>query len=271
MELDIKSLHPLEIRMLRLTMDTLTVEGVINELSFNTGQCNQAFSWLSAKNLIVEKERTARVFYELTELGVAYQKSGTPDENMITLLKDKGSKTMPEIAAALNLENKDVGSAFGQLSKEGILKMGEGKTVSAAGTMISDRISITRTLLDKGAEGILEESVLSADEKMTIKRISKKRGASGSPFKIIEREDVVYTHTSSGKEIREHLIKEGVTGEEIGSVTPELLSSGEWKNKSFRGYNLNTPPARVLLGRRNPYSEYLQWVKDKLASLGFDV
>ncbi len=270
MDIDLKSLHPLEIRVLRLTIDNLTVENVMKDLSFNIGQCNQAFSWLSAKELITEKKRTAKVFYELTELGAEYKSSGTPEERMIVLLNEKGAMTMPEIAASLGLENKDIGSAFGLLSKEGILKMGEGKKVAAEGNQLPDRITAIRNLLDLGAEGSIDAETLDPEKIKIMGGISKKRGASGSPFRIIEREDVVYTHSASGEEIRDLLVEKGVTGEEIGAVTPSLLSSGEWKNKSFRGYSLNTPPSRVLLGRRNPYGEYLQWVKDKLASLGFE-
>jgi len=62
----------------------------------------------------------------------------------------------------------------------------------------------------------------------------------------------------------------GLTGEELSALTPALLSSGAWKNKSFRAYNVQAPPSRLLLGRRNPYTAYLQSVKDKLVSLGFE-
>ena len=49
-----------------------------------------------------------------------------------------------------------------------------------------------------------------------------------------------------------------------------MLASGEWKEKNFRAYSMSTPPGRLQLGRRNPYGAYLQWVKDKLNSLGFE-
>ena len=42
---------------------------------------------------------------------------------VVDFLKKNGAKSLPEIAAGLGIENKDIGSAFGQLSKEGILKM----------------------------------------------------------------------------------------------------------------------------------------------------
>ncbi|HRY81604.1 MAG TPA: phenylalanine--tRNA ligase subunit alpha, partial [Spirochaetia bacterium] len=45
--------------------------------------------------------------------------------------------------------------------------------------------------------------------------------------------------------------------------------TGSWKNVRFRAYNVRGPAARVLPGRRNPYMEFLEGVKDKLVSLGF--
>jgi phenylalanyl-tRNA synthetase alpha chain len=62
----------------------------------------------------------------------------------------------------------------------------------------------------------------------------------------------------------------GITGEEIGVLTPEILLSGEWKTRGFRGYNIAIPPARVQLGRKNPYCDFLETLKNKLASLGFE-
>jgi phenylalanyl-tRNA synthetase alpha chain len=90
------------------------------------------------------------------------------------------------------------------------------------------------------------------------------------PFKLSDREEIVYTLSEAGAAARDELFKKGVTGEEIGELSSEMLSTGSWKGKSFREYNIKTPPNRVLLGRRNPYGEYLHWVKDKLTSLGVE-
>ncbi len=273
MEIDVKSLHPLEIRLLRNVGDSdeITAESIMSSLSYKLGQCNQAFSWLSAKSYIREIKRTPKVFYEITELGKEYLSKGIPEVRIVELLKKEGPKRMPEIASELGLENKDVGSAFGQLSREGVLSMDDQKRVSVVSEKLPERIRILEDLLKKaGSAEMLDESELSGDELKVIKANSKKRGASGAPFKVIEREDVVYSLTEEGKKVKAYLIDEGVTGEEIGSLTPEMLASGEWKGKNFREYNINTPANRVLLGRRNPYGEYLQWVKDKLSSLGFE-
>ena len=273
MDFDLKSLHPLEIRLLRHVAknETITTERISKELSYKLGQCNQAFSWLSAKSYIKETSRNLRTLYEITEIGREYANLGVPEVRIINLLKSKGALKMPSIAKELGLENKDIGSAFGQLSKEGILKMDAEKNVEINGTDLPERIALFESLLAKGTtQGVFDESELNEKELAVIKSNSKKRGAAGSPFKIIEREDLEYELTDDGEKVRNLLLEQGLTGEEVGSLTPEMLAKGSWKGKSFREYNINTPPSRVLLGRRNPYSQYLQWVKDKLSSLGFE-
>jgi phenylalanyl-tRNA synthetase alpha chain len=45
---------------------------------------------------------------------------------------------------------------------------------------------------------------------------------------------------------------------------------GSWKGKVFRSYNVKVPPTRLIPGRTNPYVKFLEDVKDKLASLGFE-
>jgi phenylalanyl-tRNA synthetase alpha chain len=100
--------------------------------------------------------------------------------------------------------------------------------------------------------------------------LAKKRGSATSICKQTERDEVTYVLTTQGEAVKKALLQKGVTGEEIGTLTPEILKNGEWRNKGFRSYNLNTPPVRVLLGRKNPYVEFLDKLKDKLVSLGFE-
>ncbi len=273
MNVDVKSLHPLEVRILRRVRlgEEITAARVMDELGFNLGQCNQAFSWLAGKGYIEEKDRTARTFYELTDLGREYAEKGTPEERIFEYVRREGAAAMPELSEALGLENKDTGSAFGLLSKEKILTMGSDKKVTTTAEGPSPRMETVRNILDRAAEAeILNESSLTEEEKEAIGGISKKRGASGAPFRTVEREEITYVMTPLGGEAEEILEAEGVTGEEIGRLTPEMLADGSWKKASFREYNIHTPPSRVLMGRKNPYAQYLESVKDKLVSLGFE-
>ena len=119
MDIDVKNLHPLEVKVLRHVAlgEDITAERLIRELDYKVGQCNQAFSWLCAKECLVEKSRDKYVLYELTETGNEQCKNGLPVERIFNFLKDNGPSALPEIAAALSLEQSDVGSSFGQLTK----------------------------------------------------------------------------------------------------------------------------------------------------------
>lgn len=270
----IKNLHPLEVKVLLKYSenDELTSEKLMKELNYKEGHANQAFSWLSGKNLLKEIGRIPMTFFEMTETGRNLKDSGTIEERAVKFVKNNGAKTLPEIAAGLGVEQKDIGSAFGPLSKEGVFKMNAEKKVEYTGVQLPARISITSALLEKASKAencILDNASLSKEEQTVIATLAKKRGVSDSPFKIIERETVVFKLLPNAKDVAETLRKTGVTGNEIGEVTPKMLSSGEWKNGVFRGYNIAVPPARVIPGRTNPYVQFLESVKDKLCSLGF--
>lgn len=275
----IKNLHPLETKLLLnyTENDELTGEKLQKELSYKEGHCNQAFSWLSGKNLLKETGRTAHTYYELTDYGRAIAKNGSAEERIITFLKEGGPKALPEIASALGLENKDVGSAFGPLSKEGVLRMTADKKAEYTGAAVPERIARAKALIAKaeksqagGLDGALDAASLSKEELADISTMTKKRGVSDTAFKTVERETVTYRLLPDAAAVSKALKEAGVTGEEIGAITGAMLSSGDWKKGSFRAYNISVPPARIIPGRTNPYVDFLESVKDKMCSLGFE-
>jgi len=281
----VKTLHPLEVKVLLNYKpgERLEAARLRAELGYKEGHCNQAFSWLSAKGLCAELGREARTVYELTPLGRELAEKGTVEERILRRLDGKGPATLPELVAELGLQQKDVGSAFGLLSKEGAVAMDAEKraslnkdwyaAASSAKAGAKPRFALVSELLGKATKaegGILEESALSEDEKAAMGGIAKKRGAADAPFRSAERETVAYALSPDAAAAAAELSAQGVTGEELGAVTPEILEKGAWKAASFRPYNINAPAARLLPGRRNPYVEFLEGVKDKLVGLGFE-
>ncbi len=266
-------LHPLETKVLLHYGEGRSVTRALlaQELGFKEGQANQALSWLLAKGFIREESREARVLFEITDTGCEAADKGTPEERILELLELRGPMSLPDITRELSIESKDVGSAFGSLSKEGVLVMDAQKRVALSGTGRSDRLMVTRTLLKRAMEsGSLDERELSKNEREIISALAKKRAAGSSLFRLVEREETTYSVTREGAAAGEILREAGTTGEEIGALTPEMLKSGEWKSRSFRRYSIDVPPQRVLVGRKNPYCSFLDNLKDKLCSLGFE-
>lgn len=272
MDIDVKNFHPLEVKLLRNVNlgEDITAERIVRELDYKIGQCNQAFSWLSAKGCLEETGRRTVVTYELTDLGKAQAEEGTPAQRIFDLLKNSEPLALPQIAEKLGLEKSDIGSAYGSLSKAGTCAMNEENKAYIKNDQLPSDVSETAELLKKGLKGAIDESSMTDREKELMGRISKKRGAAGSPYKMSESEVVTYRMTKLGDEAKEALLKANITGEEIGVLTPQIIANGSWKTASFRPYGLDAPVQRLIPGRHNPYANYIQWVKDKLTSLGFE-
>ena len=272
MDIDVKNFHPLEVKLLRNVKlgEDITAERIVRELDYKIGQCNQAFSWLSAKGCLEETGRRTVVTYELTDLGKTQAEEGTPAQRIFDLLKNSEPLALPQIAEKLGLEKSDIGSAYGSLSKAGTCAMNEENKAYIKNDQLPSDVSETAELLKKGLAGAIDESSMTDREKELMGRISKKRGAAGSPYKMSESEVVTYRMTKLGDEAKEALLKANITGEEIGVLTPQIIANGSWKTASFRPYGLDAPVQRLIPGRHNPYANYIQWVKDKLTSLGFE-
>jgi phenylalanyl-tRNA synthetase alpha chain len=151
----------------------------------------------------------------------------------------------------MNEAKKAMLAAGGDLGKSGLA------TVRAVFNLFNDREEVS-------------EQELSPAQAEVVASYSRKRGAEKGAFRVLEREEVSYALTAAGREVAAQLRGQGVTGEEVGVITPELLASGAWRAARFRAYNLASPPQRVQVGRKNPYVEFLSELKDKLASLGFE-
>jgi phenylalanyl-tRNA synthetase alpha chain len=277
-EITIKNLHPLEVRVLRQfhAGTELTARILAETLDYKEGHANQAFSWLAGKGLATEVRRTPHTFYEITPLGKTIASDGFVVERILGLLKQGGPKTLPEIAGALTLEQKDVGSAFGSLSKAGVVALDGEKRASVVGDgelppEMQNRLSIAAALFQKALaspDGLIGD--LSPEETAVISEYAKKRGAADSAFRILDRETVVYTLTEEATAVKAELEAAGISGDEIGAVTPKMLSTGEWKEGVFRSYSIDVPPARIIPGRTNAYVDFLESVKDQLAAIGFE-
>ncbi|MDR1126549.1 MAG: phenylalanine--tRNA ligase subunit alpha, partial [Treponema sp.] len=279
--MEITNLHPLEVKILLSYKkdDVLSIERIEKELNFKAGNGNQALSWLLGKGLVKETRREKAAFFELTELGKQWKEQGSPEERLVELVRIKPMK-LTSAAETLKISNKDVGSAFGNLSKLGALVMNVEKEVAPTGQVVNGRpapdtpagkyLALIRGLLNKGAEGVIGRESLSDEEKAGIAGIAKKRGAADAPFREFDRETVFFTFTDEWEAVVSALRRGGITGEEIGALTSEMLGTGAWKGKTFRAYNVNVPPTRLIPGRTNPYVKFLEDVKDKLVSLGFE-
>jgi phenylalanyl-tRNA synthetase alpha chain len=272
----IRTLHPLEVKVLLAygPEDELDAERLKRELGYRDGQDSQAFSWLVAKGFAAESSRIPRTIFEITQLGRDTERDGTPEERILAHLSSSGASRIPEIVAAVGLDQRTVGSAFGQLAKEGLLAMDVDKRAALVqGASLPARVRVLKGLLAAACsapEGILEERELDHEQVGVMSAVAKKRGAQDAYFRLAEREQVSYRLLPESRTIKAELESQGVTGEELGEISQDILEKASWKTAVFRPYNIGVSAPRLIPGRHNPYVEFLESVKDKLVSLGFE-
>jgi phenylalanyl-tRNA synthetase alpha chain len=207
---------------------------------------------------LVEIHTKERVTYSLTDEGAEYVNSGLPEVRLFTGVKELGGKaTFDDAVAKAGLGPKEKGIAMNWARRTGWLQISkeEGETVlktlvESAESAVTDVI----TQLSKGKASLQSSDALNQalERKLVIEKVTKS----------FETETI----TAKISDI-EKLLSAGATG--IGNITPELLASGAWKDESFRPYNVEIQPVYSNYGKKHPYAEFNDWLREIMVGLGF--
>lgn len=60
-----------------------------------------------------------------------------------------------------------------------------------------------------------------------------------------------------------------IAPQEITQLTSELIITGKWHTSKLQKYNIQAPVAKTYVGKRHPYLQFLDDVREKLVNLGF--
>jgi phenylalanyl-tRNA synthetase alpha chain len=72
-------------------------------------------------------------------------------------------------------------------------------------------------------------------------------------------------------ELGRRLSKEKISQEEtIEALTPELIKSGKWKGKKFRGYDISAPVPKISSAKRHFMNQAIEYVKSIWLEMGFE-
>ena len=295
------SLHPLEIKVLtalnqhRLSTSSssqqaLREEQIAQSASLELSQLSMAVEWLLTKSLIgVDSEKVTPVV-SLTKVGERYFEKYSPLERILSVARDAKQTgrrlTIQDIQAREGLEPTAMSGAIGCLKKEGAIQIVQGGYVEATGSPSPTAESLRALLRDLRGSSRELDSFPEA-MRQVIEQHAVRRGNAQEPFRIDERIQRWYVLTPEGQEAAQALAQQGraaitlssgslsLTGqvaglaEEVSQLTPELLKDGAWRTKRFRKYTISLRPPRLAAGKRHPYREFLDQVKRKLVSMGF--
>ena len=278
--IDLSSLHALEIRTLRAfepREDHEITDAVLPEAAgIGPGQVRRALEWLRSKGLVnVVSEATVSTV-SLTESGAAQARIGvTPEAALLVRAAEEPPPTLRELQEDTRFNSGEWGSAFGGLKAEGAIRQ-EGASIRIASP---DRAAFFTERLMQGLFGRFQEAGdgagLNLDDfteeiRSYIRERTSKRGKGRAAVRVDERLERTYRLTSPGVRTLALVLESNLTGEEVSRLTPEMIRSGDWKNVSFRRYDVSIKPPRIIIGRLHPYRAYMDGVRRKLLSLGFE-
>ncbi|MHA1948618.1 MAG: phenylalanine--tRNA ligase subunit alpha [Candidatus Thorarchaeota archaeon] len=214
---------------------------------------------LVSRNLvhIHTKERST---YSLTKEGLEYVEAGLPEVRLLNGVVELGGHTTVDDAVALaGLDPKTKGIALNWARRTGWVQISK-----------ENGSTVLRSLVDQAESEI--EDVLSqlATGKKTLPPLHAEALQQAQERKLV-RERVIKTHETEtiGTKSREIEKLLSAVTDGIGNVTPELIASGLWRNQSFRSYNVDIQPVYTNYGRKHPYAEFNDWLREIMVGLGF--
>jgi phenylalanyl-tRNA synthetase alpha chain len=272
------SLHPLESKVLTVLREhaqpaarAMSEEEIAQSAGLEIPQVSMAIGWLTAKGLVAEQTHTATDIVSLTKIGERQFEKYSPIERILSAVREAGKTgrrlTIQDIQASEGLEPSETSGAIGCLKKEGAVRIVAGGQLEATGTPSPTAEAIRTGLRElRGATRKLDS--FPEPVRRVIRQHAVKRGNAQEPFRIDERIERWYGLTPEGQTVAGQLSRQE-EGEEVSQLTPELLKDGAWRSKRFRKYTISLRPPRAAAGRRHPYREFLDLVKHKLVSMGF--
>ena len=275
---DLASLHALEIKTLRAFETdkgaSLSDSRLETHTGLGAGQIRRAVEWLISKALLEVASESNTASVALTEIGKAQLEAGASPESALLARASEGRVTLKDLQTDERFNRGDWGSAFGGLKKEGVIESdGPNIVIKDADRATFYTITLFEDLLGKfGEDASAELPIDTFTEAMQThaREAATGPGKSKSPVRLVEQVVREYKITRDGGSALSAIIEQNMTGEEVSRLTPEMLQSGEWKNVGFRRYDLSIKPPRIQVGRHHAYRKYLDSVRKKLLSLGFE-
>ncbi|MHA1577613.1 MAG: phenylalanine--tRNA ligase subunit alpha [Candidatus Thorarchaeota archaeon] len=214
-----------------------------------------------AQRDVVELHIRELVSYTLTDEGRNYAENWLPEVRLFGAVKSLGGKAkMDDAMASAGIDGGAKGIAINWTRKNGWLsiKKDSGETILEAivEEVDSPVMRVLKALMGVTAEvpNHLTKGIQQATQRKLITPVITKS------FEAEIKE--------GSTKILERLLSFSIEG--IVDLTPDMLASGEWRDLTFRPFNVESEPPYVNYGKKHPYAEFNDWLKEILVGLGFE-
>ncbi len=233
---------------------------LVSETRLKDVEVMRALQWLQNKNIAEIKEDIKEII-ALDKNGEIYAKKGLPEKRFLEAIKDKET-TFDGIIKKSNLEKEEASASIGVLKSKKAINMEEGKIkITKEGLNILNKETDEEKFLKKLLKEEIEKSKLNETEKIVAANLLKRKNIIKSESSKIR----TATLTELGKEV----IKEDLDTEVIENLSSALISSGNWKDKTFRRYDVTSELPKIYGGKRHFVKTATDYAKKIWLNMGF--
>jgi phenylalanyl-tRNA synthetase alpha chain len=206
---------------------------------------------LEGKGYVKTREDVDEVF-TLTEEGDYCLKNGLPETRLVRFLSSRsGTAPLRDLNQALKAQ--EISAALGWGRRSGVIAVEKRGPESFASLRGEYKPSLDETLK------LLASPARVSGGRKALDRAHIKQ--------LVERG---LAYTRSIKVLHIDLIKEPSTVVESAVMTADMIKNGRWKGVRLRPYDVTASPPVLIVGKKHPYLEFLEEVKEILFSMGFE-
>ncbi|MFX0095332.1 MAG: hypothetical protein ACFFBD_26595, partial [Candidatus Hodarchaeota archaeon] len=234
---------------------TVALDALISETGQSHAKVQSALSKLETSQLIEIKEELSKIA-SLTKRGKYAAAHGLIERVIIQqLLQNSAGLSLKQLQENLGERKNELGVSIGLLKKNQLVRIDKGLVILENAVKEDYNLDLQKALdsLSKdSAADKMEDNVLNQLRQRGMLELGERKGIL---IKIAPKTDV----QSKNLKIVDY----------ISRLTPEMLRTGNWRDKKLAAYDLNVEAQRSLPGKHHPYVEFLTALKYRLIGLGF--
>ena len=237
-----------------------SVEQLVKESGLPDATVMRATMILQEKDLVKIREEK-QTFLKLNEEGKLHAKKGLPERRLMVVLEKAGGRADRGRAfETAGLEKQFIPIALGwaQRKRWTTLDTKTNTIQVAAKPEEGDDEKLLKTLSEK-EQATMDELPRELTDAIQILRGRKLLEVEEKTRRVVEL-------TDAGRVMLKH---GGKVAAEVTQLTQEMIASGKWRKAKLQKYNIEAPVARTWPGKKHPYLQFLEEVREKLVTLGF--
>ncbi|PSP50221.1 phenylalanine--tRNA ligase subunit alpha, partial [Halobacteriales archaeon QH_7_69_31] len=237
--------------------DAKTVAQLAEELGADPAAVTRATFELADRGLLAVDEHVAES-YALTQEGDRYLEDGLPERRLYEAACEAGADETPveigRVIGATGLDGAAVDIALSNFARRGLGEIDGGEVIADTDAAAeTDPEAEALAAVADGSGGDQDPGVLDRLES---------RG-------LLERSETTVRSVTLSDEGVTALMEGVETAETVGAVTPDMLSSGEWRDVGFAEYNVEADAETIAGGTEHILRQTANRVKDVLVGMGF--